>query len=442
MMFKIKREEWMLLLVGILVFAALNWLMLQYNFDTFTHAQRGGFYSMFHGHVTVSGYDEYTYITLSKWRILYQLYRHPLLAAMFYPFSALNDWLMFEYHINFAIIIWAVIMLFCDVYSLIFLYRIEREIIGLNRADATLLAALFFSFAHIMISCFVCDHFGLSMMLLLMSLYLGGKYLKEKRRMPAWLTGLLVLITSGVTLTNGVKPALAAWFTCGRRVFRWRYLLVAGVLPVCLLGGAFWYQNECVVKPDKEWGERMAAKRVARDSMFLKRNEAHRQLISRNKQGQISENPLFEWTDTKASRWDAVVENLFGESILLHREHLLEDVNISRPVIVRYHQAWQYAVVAIVVLLFLAGIWTGRCEKFLWLCLSWFAFDMVLHLVLGFGIIEVYIMAAHWAFVIPVATGYLLKALPWKSLRAGILLLALLLWTYNGVLITQYLTNH
>ena len=432
----------MLLLVGILVFAALNWLMLQYNFDTFTHAQRGGFYSMFHGHVTVSGYDEYTYITLSKWRILYQLYRHPLLAAMFYPFSALNDWLMFEYHINFAIIIWAVIMLFCDVYSLIFLYRIEREIIGLNRADATLLAALFFSFAHIMISCFVCDHFGLSMMLLLMSLYLGGKYLKEKRRMPAWLTGLLVLITSGVTLTNGVKPALAAWFTCGRRVFRWRYLLVAGVLPVCLLGGAFWYQNECVVKPDKEWGERMAAKRVARDSMFLKRNEAHRQLISRNKQGQISENPLFEWTDTKASRWDAVVENLFGESILLHREHLLEDVNISRPVIVRYHQAWQYAVVAIVVLLFLAGIWTGRCEKFLWLCLSWFAFDMVLHLVLGFGIIEVYIMAAHWAFVIPVATGYLLKALPWKSLRAGILLLALLLWTYNGVLITQYLTNH
>lgn len=441
-MFKIKREEWMLLLVGILVFAALNWLMLQYNFDTFTHAQRGGFYSMFHGHVTVSGYDEYTYITLSKWRILYQLYRHPLLAAMFYPFSALNDWLMFEYHINFAIIIWAVIMLFCDVYSLIFLYRIEREIIGLNRADATLLAALFFSFAHIMISCFVCDHFGLSMMLLLMSLYLGGKYLKEKRRMPAWLTGLLVLITSGVTLTNGVKPALAAWFTCGRRVFRWRYLLVAGVLPVCLLGGAFWYQNECVVKPDKEWGERMAAKRVARDSMFLKRNEAHRQLISRNKQGQISENPLFEWTDTKASRWDAVVENLFGESILLHREHLLEDVNISRPVIVRYHQAWQYAVVAIVVLLFLAGIWTGRCEKFLWLCLSWFAFDMVLHLVLGFGIIEVYIMAAHWAFVIPVATGYLLKALPWKSLRAGILLLALLLWTYNGVLITQYLTNH
>ena len=441
-MFKIKKDEWMLLLVGLLVFAALNWLMLQYNFDTFTHAQRGGFYSMFHGHVPVSGYDDYTYITLSKWRILYQLYRHPLLAAMLYPFSALNDWLMFEYHINFAIIIWAVIMLFCDVYSLIFLYRIEREIIGLNRTDATLLAALFFSFAHIMISCFVCDHFGLSMMLLLMTLYLGGKYLKEKRRMPAWQTGLLVLITSGITFTNGLKPALAAWFTCGRRVFHWRYLLVAAVLPVCLLGGAYWYQNEYIVKPDKEWGEQMAAKRAAKDSTFVKRNEAHSQLMKRNKQGQISENPLFEWTDTEASRWDATLENLFGESIILHREHLLEDVNVSRPVIVRYDHAWQYAVVAVVVLLFLAGIWSGRREAFLWLCLSWFAFDMVLHLVLGFGIIEVYIMAAHWMFVIPVATGYLLKSLSWKSLRAGILLLALLFWTYNGMLITQYLTNH
>ena len=39
-----------------------------------------------------------------------------------------------------------------------------------------------------------------------------------------------MVVTSGVTLTNGVKPALAAWFTCGKRVFHWRYLLIAGVL--------------------------------------------------------------------------------------------------------------------------------------------------------------------------------------------------------------------
>ena len=136
------------------------------------------------------------------------------------------------------------------------------------------------------------------------------------------------------------------------------------------------------------------------------------------------------------------MENLFGESILLHRDHLLEDVNVNRPVLVRYRHAWQYGVVAVVVLLLLAGIWCGRRELFLWLCLSWFAFDMVLHLVLGFGIIEVYIMAAHWAFVIPVAAGYLLKNVSWKPLRAGILLLALLLWAYNGTLIAQYLINH
>ena len=59
-MFMIKKDEWQLLLVGVLVFIALNWLMVQYDFDTFTHARRGGFYSMFHGHVPVSGYDDYT----------------------------------------------------------------------------------------------------------------------------------------------------------------------------------------------------------------------------------------------------------------------------------------------------------------------------------------------------------------------------------------------
>ena len=437
-MFKIRRDEWLLLGVGVLVFAALNWLMLQYNYDVFTHARKGGFYSIFHGHVRVSGYDDFTYITLSKWRILYQLYRHPLLAAMLYPFSAFNDWFMFQCHTNLAIFLWAGIIMVCDAYSLIFLYRIEREIVGLQRLDAMLLAFLFFSFAHVMIATFVCDHFGISMMLLLLTLYLAGRHLKEGRPMPAWQTGFLLLVTAGVTLTNGVKTALAALFCTGKEVFRWRYLLVAGALPIGILAAAYFYQEENIVRPDKEWGERMAAKRAASDSMFVKRNEAHKQLVKRNKHGQLIENPFFEWTDKEASRWDAIVENLFGEGFLLHDRHLLEDVNEERPIVVRYSHWWQYAVVACIVLLFVAGVWSGRRARFMWLCLSWLAFDVMLHLVLGFGIIEVYIMTAHWAFVIPIAVGFWLRLCPWRLLRLAVLGLALFLWGYNGILLGGY----
>ena len=71
---------------------------------------------------------------------------------------------------------------------------------------------------------------------------------------------------------------------------------------------------------------------------------------------------------------------------------------------------WNYAVEGLVVLLFVAGIWLGRRQRFLWLLMSIFLADMVLHLGFGFGINEVYIMATHWIYVIPLAMGYIFKS--------------------------------
>ena len=92
-------------------------------------------------------------------------------------------------------------------------------------------------------------------------------------------------------------------------------------------------------------------------------------------------------------------------------------------------------------LLFAIGIWCGRKNRFLWLCLSCFAFDMLIHLFLGFGINEVFIMAPHFMFVLPIATAYLLKILQTKWLRIGILLLTLYLFIYNGYLLTTFLLS-
>ena len=47
----------------------------------------------------------------------------------------------------------------------------------------------------------------------------------------------------------------------------------------------------------------------------------------------------------------------------------------------------------------------------MWLLLSWFAFDMLMHVGFGFGLNEVYIMTAHWAFIIPIAIGFLVRHL-------------------------------
>jgi hypothetical protein len=74
--------------------------------------------------------------------------------------------------------------------------------------------------------------------------------------------------------------------------------------------------------------------------------------------------------------------------------------------------------------------------------LAWLACDVTLHLILGFGIGEVYIMASGWIFIIPVAMAHLIKGLqdkPKKILRGVLVALTVYLWIYNGIQISGYL---
>ena len=67
---------------------------------------------------------------------------------------------------------------------------------------------------------------------------------------------------------------------------------------------------------------------------------------------------------------------------------------------------------------------------------------MVLHVGLGFALNEIYIMTAHWIYIIPIAVGYMLKALPrrWSlGATALVMLLTAFLWVWNVSLIIEYL---
>ena len=96
---------------------------------------------------------------------------------------------------------------------------------------------------------------------------------------------------------------------------------------------------------------------------------------------------------------------------------------------------------AIILLLAVVGIWCGRKSRFLWLCLSCFAFDMFIHIVLGFGINEIYIMTPHWAYMLPVAVAFLFSSVKSRWLRLGVLLLTLYLFIYNGYILTDFLLS-
>ena len=86
------------------------------------------------------------------------------------------------------------------------------------------------------------------------------------------------------------------------------------------------------------------------------------------------------WTDKTTSRGETLVENFFGEGIMLHQQNLLGDVIRNRPVIVKYQSPVNYVVEACIVLLFVLGILAGRKSKFLWLTMTFLLTDAALHI--------------------------------------------------------------
>ena len=478
--FKIKKEERVSALVALIIACALNALtVIKYysQFSQITDNYHKLFVKTFH----VAGFDPLTYSIVSHWDTEYNVYRHPLLAFFMYVPYLINQGLMWLTGINCAIFIVAAIQLFAAFYSMIFLYRICREVVGVSRTDSTLATVFYFGFAFVMLSTMVPDHFVISMMLLLLALYVSGKLILKKQRLSGWQAALYFFVTAGTSLNNGLKIYLSDLFVNGWRIFGPKFLFGCILLPAALTWGVARMSYDYIVWPRDVAAK--AAREKAKAAKEAKRKaeqaeQAHRDSIAfaafttaqqdsalaakaerdsvnkakaaakkkkhvRKNGKPIANGEFISWTDVTTSRSESIVENLFGESIQLHQDYLLGDVLKSRPMMVHYRYAFNYILEGIIALLFVLGIWAGRRSRFFWLAMSYFALDMVLHVGLGFGINEVYIMSAHWIYIIPIAVAFLLKATEKRrkalALKALIAALAAYLWIWNVALVVQYL---
>ena len=453
-LFKIKPEERIQSLVALMVIVLLNALFIYRMHDLFMQEGFGPYWKVFEHELHLSGYDPLTYLGVTDWDVVYQVYRHPLLSFMIWPLYLLNEGLTWLFGVNCVQYLVAFLLTVCSYYSYIFLYRIHREVIALDCRDATLLTAFYFSFAYILMSVIVPDHFTISMFLLLITLYISGVCIQKGREFRWWQSAIFFYVTAGVTLSNGIKVFLSGFFVNLKDFFRPKYLLLAVVLPtVFLWGTAVWEYRTYVLPKEKARAEmktrqeealkKQVAAMSPEDRKTFEAKQARRELrlkLQKEKAGQPMEDHGFlKWTDISTSRWQSVYENLFGESLQFHRQHFLEDTLVGRPVFVRYDTMFNYIIEALILLLALAGIWTGRRRRFLWLCLSCFGVDMFIHLILGFGLNEIFIMAPHFIFVLPIATAYLFKSVNWQWLRLAVVFLTIYLLVYNGYLLTDFL---
>lgn len=479
--FRIRREERWLALVVLVALLALNALVLCKYYDLFTPITQW-YWPLFIHNFHISGFDPITYSVVSDWMAGYNVYRHPLLAFYMYVPYLINQALMQLTGINCAIFIVAAIQVLCAFYSMVFIYRIFREVIEVRRADATVLTLFFFSFAYVMVAAIVPDHFIISMLFLLIALYISGRRMKSGRSFKTWQTVLYFILTAGTSLNNGLKIYLSELFVNGWRILRPKFLFGCILLPAALTWGVARMSYDHIVWPrdvaakaarEKAKAEKEAKRKaeqaeqarrdstafaafttVQQDSAIVAKAErdsinkvkaatAKKKKRVRKNGKPIANGEFISWTDVTTSRSESIVENLFGESIQLHQDYLLGDVLRTRPMMVHYRYAFNYIIEGIIALLFVLGIWAGRRSRFFWLAMSYFALDMVLHVGLGFGINEVYIMSAHWIYIIPIAVAFLLKATQKRrkalALKGLIAALAAYLWIWNVSLIVQYL---
>lgn len=435
----LRKEERPIAGVALVVFAALNALLIANHWQSFTRGAHVGFWSVFYNHLNMSGYDIFSLIFISCMRLHWNALRHPLFVVLLLPLFWLNRLIMPPTEFNAAVLLMAALLVAADVWGAVLMHRLLRDVVEVRRVDAALLTALFYGFAHVMIATMVPDHFALSLPLLLLTLLIAGRKLKEGKPMKLWQSALLFFLTAGVTLTNGVKVALAAWFVNGRKVFSWRSI-AAFVVPTLLLGAIYVWQQDAIVAPQERKIKRIEAAVAKKDPARIAKLKEHNDFVKQQNGEALTKNvPLLEWSDITTDRWQSAVDNLFGESLQLHRDYLLEDVQQTRPVFVQYRSALNYVVEALLVVLLAVGAWTARREKFFLMVLAWFGFDMLMHMGFGFGLNEVYIMTAHWAFIIPIAAGYILRRSNSMAPRVLVAALAVWLWAYNAAIVIGYL---
>lgn len=443
--FKVKKEERWLAFVMLAVFVTFNAMVIAGHYHVYTMDAHGGFWSIFTKNFRMSGYDCWSWITVSGGRIHFVTSRHPLYLTFLYPLYLLNDWLIQNVGYNFAVYFMAVIIVFSAFYAVLFMYRVFREVLELRRKDARLLTLLLFSFGHVLIPTMVPDHFVISLMLLSLTLYITGKKMKKGQLLTAWQSLVLTFFTAGMATSNGAKTLLAGLFTNGKKVFTVKFISIGVVLPLLLLLGIQQSQYYLLEVPQQAVVSHIESETLKKNPQKVLEHKKQRDEWQRTHLGQpVGDGVITKLMDVSTPRIPTIVENFFGESIQLHQRSLLMDVSWERPIFVEYNWSLNYIIEAFIVLLFIVGIVFSYKQRFFKMLLVWFACDLTLHLILGFAVTEVYIMTSGWAFIIPISYGYLLRQLSmkWrKVMRVTLIMLTIYLWIYNAGQTFYYLMS-
>lgn len=327
---------------------------------------------------TLLGYDTYEYTIgefLVPYKVLFFKLRHPLMAFWLFPVSViayLPEWLL---GIASVLPVFTVATNLAMALSTSLVWRICRFVNPSSINGNLICTGVYFSFAQVIILSFAVESFPFSSLALLS--YISYVCLLPKKT-DIYSNNLFFAIVSGITITNGLKFVLAQllWkekcLDFVKRTFKSSFLFFFLTSIAVLVAVARWVFLIRPVSPDVSLISLLLG-----DSMNY---VMHYDFVQRLK---------------------VAGYNFFVSPILLCVDALnFEGFDFSEKVLSNL-SIW-----VIPLCVFYSGLllslWINRKKQLVSVFLCFLAVDVLIHLILGYGLNEGHIFSGHWLFMFPI----------------------------------------
>ena len=260
--------------------------------------------------------------------------------------------------------------------ALLVIYKYLRRVVELSLFRGLLLTVFCGFFFTVIVLSFTTESYPFSFLFLTLSVYLLSKEYREQGRFSLSNVFFLQFLCGGVTVTNAIKPLSALLLNSERFKVKAVKILKA-FLPfaVCVVLVALLYS----VKTSSE----------DKETPFEQILGVTRYLVF---DGQLLKQSLTNYWSSSILVAPLTYQAFFSETVL-------------RPSV--YPHAWQYALSASLLGLFLLSFFVNRKNRLVQLLAFFVLTDVVIHFIFRYGIGETIIFGGHWLFLVPIVLGWL-----------------------------------
>lgn len=302
---------------------------------------------------------------------------HPLMKWYFKPFLGIGDLLIFIGGFKAKTVFFTLLCSSLISLSVVYIFRYLKNILRLEGFPLYFVPVLYAFFSTNLVLCFTVESFTITTFLLSFTVYYYSKCISENREVTFLSNFFFSFALGGITITNFAKGIIPMFFT--------KEGLKVKLIKILILGGIFLLV-------------------ILRTSLFLADGQS-----------------AFEHYDRFSSADDHIFSYIlpfFGAPILFSEIIWGAAFNPDLEGMIyisSYQHVWQSVFVIAIFIPVIYSLIKGYKNKLFQLLVLLFLFDIVLHIVLRFGIMDSFIYGGHWIYLIPLFIGWAYKYLSKKQ---------------------------